>query len=191
MKKYLLLSILFISLISCRKDCNYKSDKIKSNNNSILMLKVDFSTYAFEGGKKTEFSTNISCDSIPVVEYVQSPGDIGSSLLKFIPTDDSLFFGSIIWMGVGSMIYPSDMSMDFTEGDCSASLPSASQFQHIGNYTKDIIDSSKYEKIWATISKLEVMSEYNSQSKIGIYLYVSSVGPGDASEWDWFVFFFK
>lgn len=181
MKKLILL-FLTLFLICCTDDNEHKS----RSGNTILLLRVDFTTYNFEGGHEQQISEVITgSDTIPISVNYKAPGDFGNISLYYQPTNTLLFDGSIIWMGTGKISYPKR----FEPADSYARLvtpiekPDDSRFQCLfGTPPAD------YSLIWNSISRLKIVSDYlKSHKKIGIFLYTPSVGIGNPKEWDWFL----
>ena len=100
--------ILLLSLISLLLGCN--SDNVDLNNDAptqVLMLKVDYTTHAFEGG--TEFGFSKQTGDFTIINEYKEPGDFGSIKLIYKELNEILFFGTIHWMGVGEMTFPKNL----------------------------------------------------------------------------------
>lgn len=180
-KTVILISILF--LFGCSKDDDSK------HSNSILLLKVDYMTYVFEGGKELSISTSISSsDTIPISVDYRPPGDFGSITLYYQPTNDMIFNGTIIWMGTGQISFPSDFDSpnSFSELESEIEKPVITRYQTI--YYDLNNQPIEFTNLWSAINRLEIVEDYlNGNKKIGLFLYTPSVGVGDPNEWDWFV----
>ena len=194
MKKFLHL-LVFIPLLflgSCDQfDWDWNHDHHDDNDpissNKVLMLKVDYTTNAFEGG--IEYIFRQQTDSFNIdVDYVD-PGDFGSIRLTYHELQDTLFYGTIIWMGCGEMIYPS-------------AIDSADQFDVV--LTDDVVrpvncfenimypnSTANYTNVWMRVQSLVKVRQYlqsNPNQKVKLFLYTPSVGMGNPLEWDWFIF---
>jgi len=183
MKNLYLIAIVLLILLGCTKD-----DEL-INSNRIVLLKVDYMTEVFEGGKEIILSNNSpDTDTLPINVIYYPPGDFGNITLYYQPTNEMIFDGSIIWMGTGHINFPEefDSAESFSKLETEIEQPEISEFQIIFyelNYQP--ID---YTEIWSAINKLEIVSDYlKSNKKIGLFLYTPSVGVGDPNEWDWFV----
>jgi len=193
MKKYFILLLLVLVF-----SCNKKQEATPVNTNpalqpplpssKILLLKVDYLTHAFEGGKVLNLSQAIvTSDSIPVKVQYQPPGDFGDITLSHKLTGDSLFYGGIIWMGKGVMTFPAqlDSSATFVQLGNPVGQPSASRFQLIFNQSP----APNISSLWSSINKLKTVKEYLIfNKKIGLFCYTPSVGMGNPADWDWFIF---
>ena len=115
MKALLSLSIITLFVCSCQKDVedvptsNETIENLPSiqEDNRVLILKVDYLTFSFEGGNELLFddtsSFNISSNYNP-------PGDFGDIQLYYEEFDELIFDGTIIWMGTGNRSYPETMN---------------------------------------------------------------------------------
>lgn len=181
MKKILLL-LLSIFILSCPKD----NEDETGVHNSILLLRIDYITYQFEGGYEQSINGRIeSSDTIPIAVNYKSPGDFGNISLYYQPTNDLLFDGSIIWMGTGTIKYPETFksSDSYPLLDNPISRPDDSKFKCIFG-----VPPTDYSLIWNSISRLRIISDYlKSNKKISLFLYTPSVGVGNPNDWDWII----
>lgn len=195
MKHYVFIILVFI-LLSCDKNEDNKnvvsSPPELGPSTKILLLVVDYNTYKFEAGKELEISTNTyNSISMPVKVNYNSPGDFGDVTLLYEPTNDSIFGGTIIWMGKGEVFYPRSFNMpDFFEiSEPGLNLPPDRRFQQILNTSNAAkYTDLKYENLWKAVHKLKIVKDYFKAGKnIGVYRYQRSVGLGSPSEWDWII----
>ncbi len=160
-------------------------------SSKILVLKVDHLTSVFEGGTEINLSTNTEVsDSIPMSILYNPPGDFGDITLKYLPTGDSLFAGTIIWMGQGDRQFPAALAQasTFATGT-SAPIPAHTQFQPI---LTDHNQTYPYATIWSAIQNLSIIQSYLAVGKkVAVYHYTPSVGIGNPADWDWYVFMSK
>ncbi len=195
MKKIILITGLAVTsmLTSCNK--NKVDPEETPKENKVLLLKINYMTYAFEGGKELIFSERISTsDSLPIITNYKSPGDFGSISLFYQSKNDTLFHGTVHWMGSGEIYYPRQFeSIDkFSFLGTSIATPDRSKFQVI-KYSneksdEDLIAAANYSRIWSSISKLKIVSDYlKSNKKIGLFLYTPGVGAGDPTKWNWII----
>jgi len=160
--------------------------------NTILLLKIDYLTYKFEGGSEKFISAGLAnTDSIPIEIFYISPCDLGRLSLFYKPTNDLLFDGIILWAssGVQGIIAPAKFNHPDTyfKTIVEPAQPDDSRFQKIFPNT-----TFNYSKLWKSISNLCIVTEYlQYNKKIGLLLYTPSVGVGDPRDWDWFVFLSK
>jgi len=176
--KALKILVLALLLPGCTKDDTCK----------ILLLRVDYTTNTFEGGHEQILSKGITdSDSIPIIVNYDPPGDFGNIRLLYEPTSETIFNGSIIWMGTGKISYPESF-MDpnkYSTLSNPIDLPDISRIQQFYSYGNNQLD---FSGIWESINDLEIVSEYlKSFKKITFFLYTPSVGLGDPNTWDWFV----
>lgn len=157
--------------------------------NKAMLLKVDYLTHTFEGGKEFIFPNN---PNFSLMWDYNSPGDFGSVTLMYAEEGLPIFEGTIIWMGLGAMSYPTSLipASSFATGG-ALPMPNINSFQvmHYAetNYYPDPVPVAQ---IWDAIKNLYVVAQYrvaNPDSPIRIFLYTPSVGVGNPADWDYFV----
>ncbi|TXD82066.1 hypothetical protein ESY86_17695 [Subsaximicrobium wynnwilliamsii] len=182
----LMLALLF----SCSEDATEAIDDLQESD--VLMLKVDFTTHAFEGG--TQIVVAEPSSDFDITSSYQAPGDFGGIQLYSANSNTLLFDGTIIWMGLGLMEYPASIkpASSFETLEEALPLPSAEAFSKVmydeyAYYPEDM----NLATIWSAIDKLAVVKDFrqsNPEAKIQLFLYTPSVGIGDPADWDWMLF---
>lgn len=180
----LLTSVLFTS---CSK---VESEKILFNpsltDNKILILKVDYLTNTFEGGKELTFQK--STPTFTITTDYKSPGDFGSIKLMYKEINEKLFEGTIIWMGKGQISFPT-------------AFIDPKKFNVASTYDiiypigfENIFDPNNqnynYSSIWLQVQHYSKVREYlksNPKAMAKIFLYTPSVGLGNPADWDWII----
>lgn len=187
MKKGLLFLLLIGIFFSCDKNDGNENQETK---NTIVLLKVDFLTSVFEGGKELEFS---SSSDFTISSNYKAPGDFGDVQLFYDEFNEKLFEGTIIWMGLGERSYPEviDLPVSFSILTDSLPLPEIDMFENV-MYSENAYypDTIQYSDIWKAISNLEIVLNYrnsNPNEKINLFLYTPSVGIGNPADWNWYV----
>lgn len=190
MKTKNLLLVLFAVLFGCSSE-NVDIDIDSDAPNQILMLKVDYTTNAFQGGTILGFSKKSESFSI-TNEYVE-PGDFGSVKLIYKELNQTIFSGSIIWMGLGEMTFPEKL----VSPDKFKSVPTYDFIMPKNGY-EDIFNPGnielKYEKAWGAVQGLVKTREFltaNPNQKAKMFLYTPSVGMGDPKDWYWIIYLKK
>ncbi|PLX24633.1 MAG: hypothetical protein C0599_01840 [Salinivirgaceae bacterium] len=178
--KIITIFIIFLILVGCKE----------SNESShILLLKVDYTTYAFEGGKEIPISDDVAgADTIPIDLDYNAPGDFGDVTLYYKPTNEMIFSGEIIWMGLGEISFPRsfDPADSYSQLNLPIEKPENSMFQYIPNGSG--INTVAYDSVWIGIQNLKIVQKYmNSGKKIGFFIYTPSVGAGNPADWDYLV----
>ena len=188
MKTRVLLLLLISLLFSCNSD---EADLDDVTTTQVLMLKVDYTTHAFEGG--TEFNFEKKADNFTIINEYVEPADLGSLKLIYKELNETIFDGTIHWMGLGEMTFPE-------------SLKSAESFETVTN--KDLVfpkngfenvfnpqnEKYEYNKVWLSVQGLVKVREYliaNPNQKAKVFLYTPSVGVGNPLDWDWIVYLRK
>lgn len=186
MKNYFyVLILLVISFSACEEIA--EETPIKAEN-KVLMLQVDYLTNKFEGGKELTFlklDSNFSIES----QY-KAPGDFGNIRLMYKELNETIFDGSIIWMGKGNIKYPEAiLTADKFENVSTYDFVYPSQgFLNVFNPSKQDYD---YMPVWSSVQGLVKVREFlkvNKNTKIQLFLYTPSVGVGNPEDWDWIIF---
>ncbi len=152
------------------------------------MLKVDYLTNTFEGGKELGFSNTTA--SFTISNQYLPPSDFGSLKLKYQELNETLFEGTIIWMGLGQIYFPQNIlaANQFTSVTTTDIVYPANGFQNVFNPSNQVYD---YTNAWLSVQRLVKVREYlksNPAGSVKIFLYTPSVGIGNPAEWDWIIF---
>jgi len=102
---FLLVCVLCPLLVFCQSGSIIKSDSL-----NLCVLKLDYKTYNFEGGNLSYYKKCPAADSLPFIREYQAPCDFGNIKYKINSTLETVFNASIIWMGTGSITYPTTFS---------------------------------------------------------------------------------
>ena len=188
--KIILLSFLSI-LFSCNSsDMNMGADMESNAPNQVLMLKVDYTTNAFEGGTIIGFSRQ--ADNFTIASEYVEPGDFGSVKLTYKELNQPLFAGTIVWMGSGKMTFPEKLkpanSFEHVRTD---DLRYPNGFEVVFNPDGKELD---YDKAWLSVQGLVKVREFlaaDSSQKAKVFLYTPSVGAGDPKDWYWVIYLRK
>lgn len=191
MKKKLLFLLLIGTLISCSSEDDAPE---KNQTNEILMLKVDYTTNDFEGGTTFHFSQPAAGFTI-TNEYVP-PGDFGSVKLIYEEINEILFFGSIVWMGLGKMEFPENLQPadPFEVVLTEDYVFPENGLENVFDPTDQFEENFDYEEIWSSVQSLVKVREYlssNPNQSVKLFLYTPSVGVGDPSDWNWIIYMKK
>ena len=184
--RYLTFIALFL-LMACSKNAN----KPTPSSGSVLMLKVDYTTNTFEGGK--EFSFAKSSPTFTIKNEYVSPGDFGSVKLIYNELNELLFDGTIIWMGTGKIIFPQNIqsAAQFTRVQTNDTVYPTNGLENVFNPYNE---SYNYTNMWLAIQSSAKVRDYltaNPSVTVKVFLYTPSVGVGNPAEWDWIIFLNK
>jgi hypothetical protein len=168
-----------------------KAKNNSSNENKILLLKMDYTTNTFEGGKELLFQQ--PSETFTVTDDYKSPGDFGSIKLFYSEINETLFYGTIVWMGCGKISYPENWlpAEDFARTVTADYVFPANGFENIFNPQNDIFD---YDMVWRYIQNIIKAREYlqsNPSQRVKLFLYQPSVGDGNPKDWKWILFLKK
>lgn len=187
MKKLLFILFIFVSLFSSCSEENAPTEETQNEPNKVLLLKVDYLTNTFQGGKETTYTENsnsftISHQSVPATDF-------GNIKLKYDEINQILFDGDIIWMGLGQIHHPQNMlaANQFQIVLTDDIIFPATSFNHIlpqSNLSND------YNQVWMAVQNLVKVRQYlisNPNGEVHLYLYTPSVGVGNPADWKWIV----
>lgn len=184
--KILTFTALILSLISCSND-NDETSNSTTNSNNVLLLKVDYNTNLFEGGKELTFANTTS--NMTITNQYVSPGDFGSIKLIYQELNETLFDGTIVWAGLGQMNYPQNLLHEnqFDRVETADYVTPISGFENVFNPNNSTYN---YNEIWTSVQSLVKVRQYlnsNPNATVKLFLYTPSVGIGNPSEWDWII----
>lgn len=187
MKKLLFILFIFVSLFSSCTEENAPVTETTNESNKVLLLKVDYLTNTFQGGKETTYAENsnsftISHQSVPAVDF-------GNIKLKYNEINQILFDGDIIWMGLGQIHYPQNMlAANQFEAVLTADIVfPTTNFNHI---LPEPNLSNNYNQVWMAVQNLVKVRQYlisNPTGVVHLYLYTPSVGIGNPADWKWII----
>lgn len=188
MKTRILLLALISLLFSCSSD---DADFDGGAPTQVLMLKVDYTTNAFEGGTEFKFLKQIDTLTI-VTEYVE-PGDFGNVKLIEKELNETLFHGTIHWMGLGKMTFPKSLhpAESFKNIDTKDLAYPMGGFDNVFNPNNE---KYEYNQVWLSVQGLVKVREYlraNPNQKAKLFLYTPSVGVGNPADWYWIIYLKK
>lgn len=186
------LSVILISLSSLfLSSCVY--DKVATikhltPESRVLLLKVDYTTNTFEGGKEFYYSNQTSTFTIRT-EY-QPPIDFGGIQLYYQELNSKLFDGTIVWSGLGHILYPTSFlpPSAFNPINTFVAVPQP-VFENVFNPNNSVYS---YEDVWSSVAYLEKVNQYrnsNPNATVKIFLYTPSVGIGNPADWKWILVF--
>ena len=184
--KILTFTAIVLTLISCSKD-NDETIIPTTNPNNVLVLKVDYNTNQFEGGKELSF-TNTTTNMTVTNQYV-SPSDFGSIKLKYQELNETLFDGTIVWNGLGQINYPQNL-LDANQFDRVMTADYVTPISGFENVFNPNNSTYNYNTIWTSVQSLVKVRQYlisNPNATVKIFLYTPSVGIGNPAEWDWII----
>lgn len=170
------------------------ADPEQTPKNKVLLLKVDYTSEVFEGGKEFHFPE--PSEAFTIAERYEPPGDFGIVELRYEEINEVLFFGTIVWMGLGEMSFPANIRPpeQFALVETEDYVSPGKGFENIFDPYDQQEENFDYTEIWASVQNLVKVREYldsNPNQKVKIFLYAPSVGVGNPLDWDWFIFMKK
>jgi hypothetical protein len=189
MKNIFLLSIAAIFCASCTSSSTTEERVSNPVQNKILMLKVDYTTNVFEGGK--ELIVEPYSSSFETNNDYKSPSDFGYIKVFYTPTNTKIFDGTIHWAGEGAMSYPTNFAPanSFVVLNTFAAIPMPVIENILGTTNPPNIN---YDSVVNQLLYLEKVNDYrasNPTAKVKIFLYTPGVGVGNPATWKWIVMF--
>jgi hypothetical protein len=164
---------------------------------NLAVLISDYQTYQFEKGALDYYRRCDGCDvdSLPFSISYHPPGDFGDITFSYTETGDTLFSGTIVWMGMGSITYPRDYHpVDrFGRLDTAAPAPVSVEYFLVDEpIIERSVFESKADSAWAALRDLDIVWDFSSDEyRVGIYLYPPSVGAFDPSVAKWIVYLYR
>jgi len=162
---------------------------------NLAVLVSDYSTYEFEEGTLNYYPPCASCDQkgLPFDLIYNPPGDFGDIAFKYSENGDTLFYGTIVWMGHGAISYPTDF-YDKSEFEWMSSRPNApasiEYFDVFGSDRETF--KAKADSAWQRVRSLDIVAEFaKTEYRVGIYMYPPSVGVFDPSVAKWVIFVYR
>lgn len=187
MKKYVFFLFIFLNIFTSCNEESISNSEDDTTTNKVLMLKVDYLTHAFEGGKETDFAENSSAFTISS-QYIPA-SDFGNIKLKYDEINEVVFDGDIIWMGLGQINYPQNLLLanQFETVSTADVVFPTTDFQHILPDPNQVYD---YNEVWLAVQNLVKVRQYlisNPNGIVKLYFYTPSVGVGNTADWKWIV----
>lgn len=177
-------------LVSCFflfQSCSKEENTRLLASNSVLVLKVDYTTNTFEGGKELIFQ--LASQEMTISKVYTPPSDFGNLTLIYNELNEVVFDGTIVWNGLGQINYPQNFlsanQFDYVE-TTDYIVPSAG-FENVFNSNNTVYD---YNVMWSSVQGLVKVREYlaeNPDATVKVFLYTPSVAVGNPEEWDWII----
>ena len=188
MKRSISLFMGLTLLLSCSKENDFQKIQNGQTANKVLMLKVDYTTNTFEGGRELTFTEPTA--TFTISNQYQAPGDFGSIKLIYQELNETLFDGTIHWMGSGEMNFPANLesSEHFNIVTTKNIVYPGNGFQNVFNPNNETYD---YTQVWLAIQGLVKVREYlssNLTETVKIFLYTPGVGVGNPADWVWIIY---
>lgn len=178
-------------MTGCGKDVSKPDPQPDTMQNKLTLLKVDYQTLAFEGGKTYQFPAN-DVDSIPLKVNYQAPGDFGGITFIHQPTYDTIFHGGIIWMGQGQITQPASFKSPQSYASIGQTVQKPGNvhyYQYSVPRIEDLDSLSTHG--WQSVNDLKLVQGYLSNgAKVGMYLYPPTVGAFDPAKAKWIIYLY-
>ncbi len=161
----------FLSLVSTV--CNSQTTLLKNKAN-IVTLKLNYKTYAFEGGNLSGYDC-IDCqnDTMPLKCYAKSPVDYGAMYFSFISTNDTVFYSTLLWMAVGTILKPAPFTTSgiFENGNILAGQPVTYRMVDPFVNTSPLVYLGGFQ----FLDPIEIKTEKAARQKDTIWNYIDSL----------------
>ncbi|UCH82984.1 MAG: hypothetical protein JSW50_10990 [Candidatus Latescibacterota bacterium] len=163
---------------------------------NLAVLVSDYTSYQFEKGALNYYELCNGCDDngLPFTVTYNPPGDFGDITFEYDHTGDTLFFGTIIWMGRGGIVVPKvffEKEQFERVGKPSRDPLSVDYFNIVPQLDEDRF-KEKADSAWAEVRTIDLVAEFaKNPYRIGIYLYAPAQGVFDPSVAKWIVFVYR
>ena len=184
--------LFFILLFMCYAKFSFAYDVIEKDNpkpeNEVLILIVDYTTNAFEGGQILRFPEK-PAETLTITYDYRAPGDFGFIKLYYSEINELLFYGDIIWMGRGNILFPETWIApeDFVHTDTKDLVFPKNGFWNVIPYSSAGIT----DDVWYSVQSIIKVRDFllsNPEQKVQYLFYTPSVGVGDPKDWKWILF---
>lgn len=165
---------------------------------SFGMLICDYETSEFEEGIVLNVPLCAGCDLIgfPFDIFYQSPGDFGWIQFNYTETNDTIFYATIVWMGQGSITYPTNFlpADSFSVEAGNASDPDS--IYYWSSWGDTIIEDETFLQsaaaAYENIRSLSIVHQFADYPyKIIAFMYTPTVGATDLTVAKWIFFLFR
>ena len=165
---------------------------------SFGMLICDYETSEFEEGIVLNVPLCAGCDLIgfPFDIFYQSPGDFGWIQFNYTETNDTIFYATIVWMGQGSITYPTNFlpADSFSVEAGNASDPDS--IYYWSSWGDIIIEDETFFQsaaaAYENIKSLSIVHQFADYPyKIIAFMYTPTVGATDLTVAKWIFFLFR
>ncbi len=165
---------------------------------SFGMLICDYETSEFEEGIVLNVPLCAGCDLIgfPFDIFYQSPGDFGWIQFNYTETNDTIFYATIVWMGQGSITYPTNFlpADSFSVEAGNASDPDS--IYYWSSWGDTIIEDETFFQsaaaAYENIRSLSIVHQFADYPyKIIAFMYTPTVGATDLTVAKWIFFLFR
>lgn len=171
-----------IVAISCSKgkETSNPSNAHTTSDSSLLVVAVsDYYTLDFEKAALFCYSPLYTAiDTCPLKETYDPPMDFGSMLYTTTFSNDTIFYGTVQFMGNGKILYPD--SQDFIESDSLKLIPQSTQAPiHLKISEKSVfLDSNLINACIDTLKAKGLPSKFkDGKYSAYIYLFTPILGP--------------
>jgi hypothetical protein len=163
---------------------------------NLAVLALDYLTYEFEEGALNYYPQCSGCDadSLPFEVTFNSPSDFGDITFEYTETGDTLFFGTIIWLGTGELLQPDNFLPAGRYGELSAAAGEPVRKEYFNIYPQ--MDPAEFaaraDTAWAIVNRLDIAWDFAMEDyRAGFYMYAPSVGAFNPNAAKWIVFLYR
>ena len=154
----------------------------------LLLLQVDYTGNRLEAVKDLFFPEQ-SGEFTVVADY-KSPVDFGYQKLYYKELEQMFFYGTIVWMGCGEIIYPKiwNIPHEYPLTAQRDMVIPRNSFERVGLQEGWEPPSEEMESAWRSVAPLVLAREFiaaSPEEKVKVYFYTPSVGMGDPRDWKW------
>ena len=158
------------------------------NGTRLLMLQVDYTSNRFEAVKDLFFPGQSG--EFSVVNDFESPGDFGYQKLYYKELGQMFFYGTVVWMGCGEIMYPKiwNIPQEYPLTAQRDIVYPANGFEWTGDEVSDLVSEEDVKHAWSAVIPLVLARKSiaaNPEEKVKVYFYRPSAGVGDPRDWKW------
>jgi hypothetical protein len=166
---------------------------IKPGSMSLAILVSDYLSYTFEEGTLDHYPDCGHCDDdgLPFSIRFNSPGDFGDITFHYTETGDTLFHGTIVWLGTGRIEFPASFTPagEFEAAGVPPGDPLSIEYFNISPQLDEETFKAQATLAWNRVKDLDIVGEFaKGEYRVGIYLYAPAVGVFVPDLAKWIVF---
>ncbi|MEJ2721138.1 MAG: hypothetical protein P8181_08340 [bacterium] len=177
-------------------NCGDSRWPLADDSMNLAVLVSDFESYDFEKGALNFYEPCGSCDTsaLPFDVIYRAPADFGDIAFEYNETGDTLFYGTLVWLGQGEILFPRTYfgNEQFKRVARLRREPLTVKYFNIVPQFEESVFEAAADSAWREVRTLDIVDEFAKKPyRVGIYLYAPALGVFDPSAAKWIVFVYR
>ncbi|UCG52798.1 MAG: hypothetical protein JSW58_04390 [Candidatus Latescibacterota bacterium] len=169
---------------------------LPADSMNLAVLVSDYLTYEFERGALNHYPMCSGCDEegLPFEIVFDPPLDFGDITFRYTERGDTLFRGTIVWMGTGAITYPTEFfdADEFERVSDPRRDPLSTEYFSVYPQFDEETFKAKADSAWQEVKTLDIVADFARKDyRVGVYMYPPTVGMFDPSVAKWVVFLYR